>query len=1060
MVPNASFENIIGCPTGRSSIEKADGWRDYAGSVDYAHSCNNTNSSVPVNFAGYQHAADGNAYALYGALVDYHQMREAMGRSIRPLKKGVTYKVSLYYCYMEWSSAYSADIGVFFYDTGVASYNFIDAVEVTPQVNFSCSGIIADTQNWVRVEQYFYADSAYDNIAIGTFSTNKEIDTVHSGHGIGTGSIFFAIDSVAVSITDSLFLQYKDTLLCAGDTIEVPYSTNAKYGSNNTFTVQLSDAAGSFASPVNIGSRNADTSGTVTCVIPSSTAVGQSYRLRVISSNFADTSVEDCSYRSIKIGKPIANFTVNSNSPVCHNDTLRLLASTTTSGVTYKWSGPGNFESALSDPEIPFPWTTHSGGYTVTAQLYGCMETGTVTAVVDSGSGPSWVSASANSPICLNDTIKLSAASAGATTYNWSAPGNYSANQQNINILASNVNLSGNYILYGGNGTCTKRDTVNVAVKPIPANLTASYNSPLCSGSTLNLSASSSSTGVTWSWSGPNSFSSASATPFINSATAIHKGDYYVTADLNSCPLVDTVSVFIKPLPAKPVADNNSPFCAGTTLQLNTTGNSNITYSWSGPNSYSSTAQNPAISNSTTTLNGNYIITVDSNGCVNRDTTTVNIKPNPAAVTLTNNTPICAGANLQLNSTASTSGATYAWSGPNSFGANTQNTGITSANANVTGWYKLLVDLNGCTYEDSIYATVHPIPAAPVLSYNNPLCVRETLSLTANTIGGATYTWTGANGFSAATRNPTRSNMQLTDTGVYRATVTVNNCTSAADSVSVSLNPLPFVVIQSTPADSICSGTQVAFNAYPNNHGGTPAYQWFINNQSAGTGSVLSSSSLNDGDIIRCEMTENTKCSAAFTDSSNDIKMTVLPWITPSVSITASPNRPLEEDEYVTFTATAVDAGFSPDYQWKRNGADVVGATGSTWAANTLNDYDSISVEVFSNYKCPSPASAHSNGIIVKVLTGVDDIEQANDLKLYPNPNNGKFTLEAEMPGNQEATISIVNATGMQVYQSKASPVGYIIHKDINADLAPGVYMLNINTVDAQTTLRFVVLNK
>src|SRR5690606_17410982 len=123
---------------------------------------------------------------------------------------------------------------------------------------------------------------------------------------------------------------------------------------------------------------------------------------------------------------------------------------------------------------------------------------------------------------------------------------------------------------------------------------------------------------------------------------------------------------------------------------------------------------------------------------------------------------------------------------------------------------------------------------------------------------------------------------QFGDTGSYSVTATANGCTSPAGTAKVYINANPFVVIFSNPADSICLGDPVLFTALPNNHGGTPIYRWMINGQTTGTGSVFSTSSLNDGDVINCEMTESTKCSVQYMDASNDIEMTVLPWLAPS----------------------------------------------------------------------------------------------------------------------------------------------------------------------------------
>ncbi len=592
---------------------------------------------------------------------------------------------------------------------------------------------------------------------------------------------------------------------------------------------------------------------------------------------------------------------------------------------------------------------------------------------------------------------------------------------------------------------------------PDSTNISVSNNGPICEGTTLQLYAYTLVPGTTYSWAGPNSFSSTSSTPFIAGATPSQSGDYLVTMKWYGCEVTDTTQVTVKPLPAKPLAGSNSPLCAGSTLNLTAASStSGVTYSWAGPGSFTSAAQNPAVTNSTVSMSGDYIVTADLNGCSRKDTTTVIVNPQPAAVTLTSNAPVCAGDTLYLNSTASSTGVSYGWTGPNSISATTQNTYIANATTAATGWYTMTVGLNSCSYTDSIYATVHPIPATPVATYNNPLCIGETLNLSATTVSGATYTWNGPGSFNANTQNPSRSNSSFSDTGTYTVTATVSGCVSPSASLKVNINAIPFVVIFPTPADSICQGDPVTFTALPNNAGGTPQYRWVVNGQTAGTNStVFTSTTMNNGDVVRCDMTENTKCSSPYTDQSNDVNMRVLPWLAPVVTIAASPNRPLNVDEYVTFTATAANAGNNPKYQWKRNGQDVQGATGSVWSANTLNDNDSISVEIISDYKCPQPTTASSNGIRVRVLTSVGGMNEINGLTLYPNPNNGKFVLKGNVADNAEYNVEIINAVGQVVYKSKVKTNNRLLNKQIELHVANGIYLLKLNSDNQSTVLRF-----
>ncbi|MGI8951065.1 MAG: kelch repeat-containing protein [Chitinophagaceae bacterium] len=72
---------------------------------------------------------------------------------------------------------------------------------------------------------------------------------------------------------------------CAGSSVSVPFTASDAFYNGNIFTAQLSDASGSFANPVNIGTLNSATSGTINATIPSYTAGGSGYRIRVISSN-------------------------------------------------------------------------------------------------------------------------------------------------------------------------------------------------------------------------------------------------------------------------------------------------------------------------------------------------------------------------------------------------------------------------------------------------------------------------------------------------------------------------------------------------------------------------------------------------------------------------------------------------------------------------------------------------------------------------------------------------------------------------------------------------------
>jgi hypothetical protein len=79
----------------------------------------------------------------------------------------------------------------------------------------------------------------------------------------------------------------------ANVTTPVSYTSNAVFGAGNIFTAQLSDASGSFASPVSIGTFTGTTLTPITATIPNSTPSGVGYRIRVVSTNPALTGTDN-----------------------------------------------------------------------------------------------------------------------------------------------------------------------------------------------------------------------------------------------------------------------------------------------------------------------------------------------------------------------------------------------------------------------------------------------------------------------------------------------------------------------------------------------------------------------------------------------------------------------------------------------------------------------------------------------------------------------------------------------------------------------------------------------
>ncbi len=102
---------------------------------------------------------------------------------------------------------------------------------------------------------------------------------------------------------------------------------------------------------------------------------------------------------------------------------------------------------------------------------------------------------------------------------------------------------------------------------------------------------------------------------------------------------------------------------------------------------------------------------------------------------------------------------------------------------------------------------------------NSPLCTGNNLLLTATTVSGASYAWTGPNGFTSPLQNPTISNVGVNRSGTYTVTASLNGCSSTS-AVVVTVNALPIVNVN-PQFTNICSGESVLLNA----SGGT-SYRW------------------------------------------------------------------------------------------------------------------------------------------------------------------------------------------------------------------------------------------
>jgi len=199
--------------------------------------------------------------------------------------------------------------------------------------------------------------------------------------------------------------------LCNNAVLKVPYITYESFLPGNIFSVQLSNASGSFSTPVTIGTLAATSSDTIVCTIPAATPAGTGYRIRIAASNPAYTSEDNGSNISIGNGALPAVPVITSNSPICNATQLVLSATSATTGATYRWTRPLGGIATTQTLTINSAYVqTDAGLYTVVAVSGACAsQPAYTTVVIDTTVHPTiTISASPGTSIAQGTSVTFS----------------------------------------------------------------------------------------------------------------------------------------------------------------------------------------------------------------------------------------------------------------------------------------------------------------------------------------------------------------------------------------------------------------------------------------------------------------------------------------------------------------------------------------------------------------------------------------------------------------------------------------------------------------------------
>ena len=382
--------------------------------------------------------------------------------------------------------------------------------------------------------------------------------------------------------------------------------------------------------------------------------------------------------------------------------------------------------------------------------------------------------------------------------------------------------------------------------------------------------------------------------------------------------------------------------------------------------------------------------------------------------------------------------------------------------------------------------------------HSHTICYGTVITFTAHPINGGNtpaYQW-------YVSGVPTGTASTFVDSTLHNAdsvwVVMVSSAICSSPDTVVS-NVIPYVVDSVvTPGitissvytgDTICQNTIVTLHAIGVNGGANADYQWQANGVNVGNTATYLATTVHSGDVYDCIITSTASCLTQVKDTSASITFTVMPYPTVAV-ISSSPTHTVclgdstaltatGGSSYVwstgdtvptiystggSYTVTATNAygctagsspltlaplaagvdtiyqtgdslvsGSSEFYQWYYNGNIISGAIGPVYVPAAAGEYE---VAIIDSFGCVAYSP-----IVTIYASGINTIAQSPQIRMYPNPNAGIFSVEMGDDALHAATIT--DETGRVV----ADHISIRRHQQLDlSTLSDGVYYLRIDS--------------
>ncbi|HTB05481.1 MAG TPA: gliding motility-associated C-terminal domain-containing protein, partial [Bacteroidia bacterium] len=484
--------------------------------------------------------------------------------------------------------------------------------------------------------------------------------------------------------------------------------------------------------------------------------------------------------------------------------------------------------------------------------------------------------------MCYGDTISIGGPAIAGDTYKWT-PSSGLSSYTISNPKASPADTTMYYLAVTDTVTgCTSTDSVLITVKPVPsAYITAGDTANFCKGSPMTLTATN---GASYLWSN----GATTKTITIDSVGVYSVG---VTYSDGCIDYSGPTTVIIDSLPSVNTGSNKT-ICKGDSTIIGTAAVSGITYMWSPATglNYDTIAQPEASPTVTTT----YVLTVTdtTKGCINKDSVTVTVVPQPIANAGPNKI-ICKGDTTTIG-TAATSGVSYKWSP--STGLSSDTIAQPDASPANTTTYILTASNGACSNTDTVIVSVSSLPTANA-GPDKTICKGDSTTIGTAAVSGVTYRWSPSTGLNNDTIAQPEASPASTTIYILTVTDTTKGCTNK-DTVTVNVSPRP--IANTGPNKTICKGDGTTIGASPISG---VTYKW-------SPATALNSDTISNPYANPTATTTYTLiASNGICSDTNSVVVTVSPLPT----INAGPNKSICNGDS-TVIGTAAISGVS--YKW------------------------------------------------------------------------------------------------------------------------------------------------